>query len=226
MIDKKNDYIKFCNFAKDFAKTRNIKNNYGEYFKNDKSLRIIILGTTGSGKSWTCGKIINQIKHKYNKIIYFFGSTNSSLHFKDKKTKYCEITENFKKQIEILFKFQRALIQKKRKSRILLIVDDIQAHIKKCKSLFGKLTYCRHLGIDVIMLCQYYTMVPPLVRYQVSHSIFKKIHQYDMICEIYKNMSNFEFREKHFVDFVKMFQKNYRTFIINNASNNDMCYSN
>jgi len=217
----------FKKFLYAFIKRNNIFGEYDKLFKKSSSLRAIFYGASGSGKSYLCNKIIEQIHENYKKIIYFYGSTNDSIkHANIPNIRYVFLeNKKFKNQIRAIFSIQKNLKLRSRK-KILIVVDDIQAHLKACKHLFGALTYCRHLKIDVFMLCQYYTMIPPLVRYQCSHSIFKKIQQENMISQVYQNMSSFKFNEKDFIKFVRLFQRKYMTLIVDHTKDNKLFYSN
>lgn len=223
MTDKPED-IFFIDFIEKFVNDKDINGAYDKLFENATSLRLNIIGAARSGKSFLVSKILDQIKSKYSSILYFYGSTNESF-YSVEGIKYIPIKKHFPRQIKLLFAMQR-MCKKGERQKILIVCDDIQAHIKKMKTLFDSLTYCRHLAIDIILICQYFTMLPPLVRNQCTHTILKKVMQENTIEQIYNNMSSFEHSKKKFIKFVRAFQRDFRTLIVDHSNNNEILYDN
>jgi transcriptional regulator with GAF, ATPase, and Fis domain len=217
--------MKFLEYVLKFAKYNNIKNDFRKIFKEKENIRVAIYGASNSGKSYIARKIIKQNSIRYKKILYFLGSDNTSIRKLNFIT-YLQINEDFPIIIKSIFDLHKKMNKKTRnKSRILIIIDDIQSYLKECSYLFKVITYSRHLNIDLCLICQYYTMLPILVRTQCTHSIYKKIMQKNIISQIYSNMSNFEYSEKKFIKFVRLFQKNYRTLIIDHSNNNEIYWT-
>lgn len=137
-------------------------------YLEDKHRCYVLVGSQGSGKTHLTKYIVSQIAEKYNYIILFCGSgITGMLQYDYLDQDYCfdEYDEDMLKKIMEASESSSV--------KLLLIFDDVLGKVDFHHSnIFSTLiANQRHLGIDIILLCQYYKEVNPRIR-SMTNRIF------------------------------------------------------
>lgn len=169
--------------------------------------RILVCGTTGSGKTNSLVSYIAKCPNTFAKIIVFY---------KESETLYQFLGEQLKGKIEFHTSLNElptlASMRKDMEDneRILLVLDDYMMELKNYKNVNDYFIYGRKKNITLFCLAQNYFSIPKVLRSQMTYLLlFSMTQQKDinMIC------SEFDTKDKILRDIYTDATKQPLTFL-------------
>lgn len=186
--------------------------------------RIILTAKTNSGKSVLLGQLVKKEMHKFNKIIVVSPTEEINMFYTkqniaDPKYILNEYNEEyFTKLIKTMTEINKEKDDKQKK-KILIILDDALSDFNSHNSKTLKLIISRgrHIGLYLIMTCQYLHMVPPIIRTNSDYIFCGQMNKnsLEILCNEYQS-ANIDKTE-----FIKMYNRctrDYNFLVINNCS--------
>jgi len=186
--------------------------------------RTALVAKTNSGKSVLLSQLVKAEKKKFDKIIVVSPTEKINKFYTKQKIadeKYIidEYSEEYFDQL--IKKMTEINTDKtdKQKKKILIILDDalsdINAH--SSKTLKQIATRGRHIGIYLIITCQYLHMIPPAIRTQIDYIFCGQMNKnsVNILCDEYQS-SNIS--KEDFVQCYNRCTKDYSFMVINNNS--------
>lgn len=138
--------------------------------------RMLICGPCACGKSTLVFNILKEIHRDYDEVYLICPTTHQDLYQKKLKFKKDNIIEEpTNKNFDDLITKVKNNHENKKKS--LIVCDDIlyTELTKMNSSLCSIFTRIRHWSTSIIVICQHYKQIPPVIRNNVTHSVFFKL---------------------------------------------------
>jgi len=142
--------------------------------KNDQTYRLLILGRSGSGKSYWAYNFLKleklrKVDNKQTVIFCFTPEHNNEFYEDVAHTIYNELDEEtIKKNLSHIIEFTQKY---KKTYRIIILFDDIiNEKLVNSTEIMNLFARARHYGINLIFLIQSYTrVVTPFMRNNITH---------------------------------------------------------
>lgn len=142
--------------------------------KNDQTYRLLILGRSGSGKSYWAYNFLKleklrKVDNKQTVIFCFTPEHNNEFYEDVAHTIYNELDEEtIKKHLSHIIEFTQKY---KKTYRIIILFDDIiNEKLVNSTEIMNLFARARHYGINLIFLIQSYTrVVTPFMRNNITH---------------------------------------------------------
>ena len=179
-----------------------------------ESDRILVCGSSRSGKTYLVEQLIKRYAHRFYKII-LCGNRNRLLEFPETKsiTEYyagdaedCGVFDPFRK----MDTYDLEKNWSENKKNVCIIMDDMMEIVYKSQTVSKLFSKGRHYGISVILLLQSYfptgsgTNLIPQIRNNSTIQIFTKARSHREIGDI---AGRLEYGKKYKDFFVKLFKK-------------------
>ena len=192
----------------------NEKHNEKQPYIPDYPYRILIIGGSGSGKTYTLLHLINEQKDIDRIYLYAkdFSESKNEYFIKNRETagtKHLNDSKAFIERSNTMNDVYRNIdnYNQKRKRKILIIFDDMIADImtnKKFHSIIKELFIrCRKLNISLALVTQSYFSVPKDVRLNSTHYLLMKINNRKESQNIALNHSE----DIDYKDFIKIYRE-------------------
>jgi hypothetical protein len=137
--------------------------------------RILVLGKTNSGKSVMIKYLVSHSKNEFDKIFVICPTEEINQFYSDIIDKNCIFSEFKEEWLKSLIKKLTDLKKenKDKKFNVLLILDDLGSDAKFSTSDSFKLLMVRgrHMGLSLLISCQYIYQVPPICRSNICYLI-------------------------------------------------------
>lgn len=148
-----------------------------DFNKNQQTYRMVVLGKSGSGKSYWTHKFLELEKKKKKTLIFVFTPQHNLDYYKDVATSiFTDVDIN-----TILFTIDKVLKvceqMNKQEFRSIIIFDDIINEQLVNDDIFSNLfARSRHFNTNLIFIIQSYTrVITPLMKNQVTHYLLFKL---------------------------------------------------
>jgi hypothetical protein len=134
-----------------------------------------VLGKTNSGKSVMIKYLVSHSKNEFDKIFVICPTEEINQFYSDIIDKNCIFSEFKEEWLKSLIKKLTDLKKenKDKKFNVLLILDDLGSDAKFSTSDSFKLLMVRgrHMGLSLLISCQYIYQVPPICRSNICYLI-------------------------------------------------------
>ena len=186
-----------------------------------KNKLINLIAKRNGGKSYLLRYLVKIQKNEFERIFIICPTDVINNFYKDITQDECIFSEYDEKWMQTLINRMTGINSKLDKNKIknvLLILDDLVADVNfaACKSLRILAIRGRHLGISIIMTCQYMNTITPVLRNNCDLTIVGNLNRRSL--DLLEQEYNTTLEKKRFHELYVNSTKNYNFLCINNNS--------
>lgn len=166
------------NFYQNKDVTRFIKKGVNPKFQDhqiDVPFRMLIVGSSGSGKTTIALEIIKRMKDTFDHIVLIVRSVDEPLYqylLKKAKGQITAIEIDSKTKVPTMDEIIQ--VKQEPSDQVLVIYDDLVA-LKKQDMIEDAFIRCRKFGVSAMYLTQSYYRSPKVIRLNCNYVIVKKV---------------------------------------------------
>ena len=150
------------------------KDNY-DYSQTDikPNSRVLICGTTGSGKTQTLLHYLRLSPNLYSRVMIFYKEKEDLYTYLEKKMDKQAVT--FSSKLSELPKLKKLRETMEDEDRVLIVLDDWVMELKDYPNINDYMIYGRKKNVSIIILSQSFFDVPKIIRQQMGYCLFHKM---------------------------------------------------